>query len=104
MLLQEIFANDDPADKCVPETQKKTFKMKKNKSDLIMAAAKGGLPLFYDQELFPGVFFMTTGIMELGYQNITSGFHIGICAMGMGIKLIINTDYLPHEKAPIYIA
>jgi hypothetical protein len=47
---------------------------------------------------------MTTGIMELGYQNITSGFHIGICAMGMGIKLIINTDYLPHEKAPIYIA
>jgi hypothetical protein len=52
MLLQEIFANDDPADKCVPETQKKTFKMKKNKSDLIMAAAKGACHCFMIRSCF----------------------------------------------------
>lgn len=40
------------------------------------------------RELFPGQLFMPTGGVELEQQNITSWFHAGVCAVGMGSKLI----------------
>jgi 2-dehydro-3-deoxyphosphogluconate aldolase / (4S)-4-hydroxy-2-oxoglutarate aldolase len=38
--------------------------------------------------VFPGLFFMPTGGVELNAKNITAWFHAGACALGMGSKLI----------------
>lgn len=40
------------------------------------------------RELFPGQLFMPTGGVELEQGNISSWFHAGVCAVGMGSKLI----------------
>jgi 2-dehydro-3-deoxyphosphogluconate aldolase/(4S)-4-hydroxy-2-oxoglutarate aldolase len=40
------------------------------------------------KEVFPGLFFMPTGGVELNAKNITAWFHAGACALGMGSKLI----------------
>ncbi|MDB5087017.1 MAG: bifunctional 4-hydroxy-2-oxoglutarate aldolase/2-dehydro-3-deoxy-phosphogluconate aldolase [Mucilaginibacter sp.] len=40
------------------------------------------------KELFPGQLFMPTGGVELNAKNISSWFHAGVCAVGMGSKLI----------------
>lgn len=40
------------------------------------------------KELFPGQLFMPTGGVELEQQNIATWFHAGVCAVGMGSKLI----------------
>ncbi len=40
------------------------------------------------KEIFPGVLFMPTGGVELTPENISSWFHAGACAVGMGGKLI----------------
>jgi 2-dehydro-3-deoxyphosphogluconate aldolase/(4S)-4-hydroxy-2-oxoglutarate aldolase len=40
------------------------------------------------RELFPGQLFIPTGGVELNAKNISSWFHAGVCAVGMGSKLI----------------
>lgn len=40
------------------------------------------------KELFPGILFMPTGGVELDPDNINKWFHAGVCAVGMGSKLI----------------
>ncbi len=40
------------------------------------------------KELFPGQLFMPTGGVELEQQNIAGWFRAGVCAVGIGSKLI----------------
>ncbi|HEY4327825.1 MAG TPA: bifunctional 4-hydroxy-2-oxoglutarate aldolase/2-dehydro-3-deoxy-phosphogluconate aldolase [Mucilaginibacter sp.] len=40
------------------------------------------------KELFPGQLFMPTGGVEMSAESISSWFHAGVCAVGMGSKLI----------------
>ena len=40
------------------------------------------------KELFPGQLFMPTGGVEMEAQNIAGWFRAGVCAVGMGSKLI----------------
>ncbi|WP_158825749.1 bifunctional 4-hydroxy-2-oxoglutarate aldolase/2-dehydro-3-deoxy-phosphogluconate aldolase [Mucilaginibacter lacusdianchii] len=40
------------------------------------------------KELFPGQLFMPTGGVELEAENIATWFKAGVCAVGMGSKLI----------------
>lgn len=40
------------------------------------------------KELFPGLSFMPTGGVELDKDNISGWFKAGVCAVGMGSKLI----------------
>jgi 2-dehydro-3-deoxyphosphogluconate aldolase/(4S)-4-hydroxy-2-oxoglutarate aldolase len=40
------------------------------------------------KELFPGQLFMPTGGVELSTENISSWFSAGVCAVGLGSKLI----------------
>jgi len=40
------------------------------------------------KELFPGQLFMPTGGVELNIDNISSWFQAGVCAVGLGSKLI----------------
>lgn len=40
------------------------------------------------RELFPGQLFVPTGGVEIDRQNIKSWFDAGVCAVGMGSKLI----------------
>ena len=40
------------------------------------------------KDLFPGQLFMPTGGVELNAKNISSWFHAGECAVGMGSKLV----------------
>ncbi|POY35850.1 bifunctional 4-hydroxy-2-oxoglutarate aldolase/2-dehydro-3-deoxy-phosphogluconate aldolase [Solitalea longa] len=43
------------------------------------------------KELFPGQLFMPTGGVEIDEQNIKTWFKAGVCAVGMGSKLISKT-------------
>lgn len=40
------------------------------------------------RELFPGQLFVPTGGVELNPENISIWFHAGVCAVGLGSKLI----------------
>jgi len=40
------------------------------------------------KELFPDLMFMPTGGVELDKENIAGWFNAGVCAVGMGSKLI----------------
>jgi 2-dehydro-3-deoxyphosphogluconate aldolase/(4S)-4-hydroxy-2-oxoglutarate aldolase len=40
------------------------------------------------KELFPGILFMPTGGVDTTAENIKSWFDNGVCAVGMGSKLI----------------
>ena len=40
------------------------------------------------KELFPGLLFMPTGGVDLDKENIAGWFKAGVCAVGMGSKLI----------------
>jgi 2-dehydro-3-deoxyphosphogluconate aldolase/(4S)-4-hydroxy-2-oxoglutarate aldolase len=40
------------------------------------------------RELFPGMDFMPTGGVEVNKENISAWFKAGVCAVGMGSKLI----------------
>ena len=40
------------------------------------------------KELFPGQLFMPTGGVELNFDNISTWFKSGVCAVGLGSKLI----------------
>jgi 2-dehydro-3-deoxyphosphogluconate aldolase/(4S)-4-hydroxy-2-oxoglutarate aldolase len=40
------------------------------------------------KELFPGLLFMPTGGVDLSKENIAGWFKAGVCAVGMGSKLV----------------
>jgi 2-dehydro-3-deoxyphosphogluconate aldolase/(4S)-4-hydroxy-2-oxoglutarate aldolase len=40
------------------------------------------------KELFPNLLFMPTGGVDLSEENLRSWFSAGVCAVGMGSKLI----------------
>jgi 2-dehydro-3-deoxyphosphogluconate aldolase/(4S)-4-hydroxy-2-oxoglutarate aldolase len=49
------------------------------------------------RELFPGQLFIPTGGVEMNLENIRSWFKAGVCAVGMGSKLI-SKDVLKNEQ------
>jgi 2-dehydro-3-deoxyphosphogluconate aldolase/(4S)-4-hydroxy-2-oxoglutarate aldolase len=56
------------------------------------------------KEIFPGLLFMPTGGVELDKDNISGWFKAGVCAVGMGSKLITKQllearDYTAITKA-----
>lgn len=56
------------------------------------------------KELFPGLLFMPTGGVEVEKNNIAGWFKAGVCAVGMGSKLITKAalegkDYAGITKA-----
>ena len=48
------------------------------------------------RELFPGQLFIPTGGVEMNAKNISSWFHAGVCAVGVGSKLI-SKDILDNR-------
>src|SRR3990170_6669059 len=55
------------------------------------------------KELFPNLLFMPTGGVDLDKENISGWFKAGVCAVGMGSKLISkplleNKDYAKIEQ------
>lgn len=55
------------------------------------------------KELFPGLKFMPTGGVDLDRENIRSWFKAGVCAVGMGSKLVSKAilegrDYVTLEN------
>lgn len=40
------------------------------------------------RDIFPGQLFMPTGGVDLSHENITAWFRAGVCAVGIGSKLI----------------
>lgn len=53
--------------------------------------------------VFPKLFFMPTGGVDTSKENIESWFHAGVCAVGMGSRLIskqlmADKDYAAIEK------
>jgi 2-dehydro-3-deoxyphosphogluconate aldolase/(4S)-4-hydroxy-2-oxoglutarate aldolase len=49
------------------------------------------------KELFPDLLFMPTGGVELNQENISGWFKAGVCAVGMGSKLI-SKDVMEGQK------
>lgn len=49
------------------------------------------------KELFAGQLFMPTGGVDLSRENISSWFKVGVCAVGMGSKLI-SKDIMEGEN------
>ncbi len=49
------------------------------------------------KELFPKVLFMPTGGVELNKENLQAWFNAGVCAVGMGSKLI-SRQYLDNNQ------
>lgn len=43
------------------------------------------------KELFPGLYFMPTGGVEVNKENLSAWFDAGVCAVGMGSKLVSKT-------------
>ena len=48
-------------------------------------------------ELFPNLLFMPTGGVELDRGNIEGWFKAGVCAVGMGSKLV-SKDVMENKK------
>ncbi len=55
------------------------------------------------KELFPNLMFMPTGGVELDRGNIESWFKAGVCAVGMGSKLV-SKDVMENKKYDELIA
>jgi 2-dehydro-3-deoxyphosphogluconate aldolase / (4S)-4-hydroxy-2-oxoglutarate aldolase len=43
------------------------------------------------KELFPGLLFMPTGGVEVNKENLSAWFKSGVCAVGMGSKLVTKS-------------
>ncbi|MEP6613043.1 MAG: bifunctional 4-hydroxy-2-oxoglutarate aldolase/2-dehydro-3-deoxy-phosphogluconate aldolase [Mucilaginibacter sp.] len=74
---------------CMTPTE--IYLAQKNGADLIKIFPANILgPAFISsvRELFPGQLFIPTGGVELNAKNISSWFHAGVCAVGMGSKLV----------------
>ena len=56
------------------------------------------------KEIFPGLLFMPTGGVELDRDNIASWFKAGVCAVGMGSKLITKQLLEAKDYAQIVTA
>ncbi|SRR5260221_3128688 len=72
-------------------TPSEIYLAQKNGADLIKIFPANILgPTFISsiKELFPGQLFIPTGGVELNAENISAWFHAGVCAVGMGSKLI----------------
>lgn len=54
------------------------------------------------RELFPGQLFMPTGGVELDQDNIAGWFRAGVCAVGMGSKLITKQVLENQEYDQLY--
>jgi 2-dehydro-3-deoxyphosphogluconate aldolase/(4S)-4-hydroxy-2-oxoglutarate aldolase len=61
-------------------------------------------PLFIAsiKELFPGQLFIPTGGVDLSKENISTWFHAGVCAVGMGSKLISKNILENHLYDQLY--
>lgn len=55
------------------------------------------------KELFPNLLFMPTGGVDLGSENIGGWFKAGVCAVGMGSKLVTK-DIMENKKYDELIA
>jgi 2-dehydro-3-deoxyphosphogluconate aldolase/(4S)-4-hydroxy-2-oxoglutarate aldolase len=53
------------------------------------------------KEIFPGLLFMPTGGVELDKENISGWFKAGVCAVGMGSKLITKQLLEARDYAKI---
>jgi 2-dehydro-3-deoxyphosphogluconate aldolase/(4S)-4-hydroxy-2-oxoglutarate aldolase len=53
------------------------------------------------KELFPGLLFMPTGGVEVDRENIAGWFKAGVCAVGMGSKLITKQALENREYGKI---
>lgn len=53
------------------------------------------------KEIFPGMLFMPTGGVELEKENLAAWFKSGVCAVGMGSKLISKSVLEKKEYAKI---
>ena len=76
---------------CMTPTE--IYQAQKNGAELIKLFPANILgPAFVSsiKDLFPGQLFMPTGGVELNAKNISTWFHAGVCAVGMGSKLISN--------------
>jgi 2-dehydro-3-deoxyphosphogluconate aldolase/(4S)-4-hydroxy-2-oxoglutarate aldolase len=74
---------------CMTPTE--IYTAQKNGADLIKifpANIVGAAFVSSIKELFPGQLFMPTGGVEMTAESISSWFHAGVCAVGMGSKLI----------------
>jgi 2-dehydro-3-deoxyphosphogluconate aldolase/(4S)-4-hydroxy-2-oxoglutarate aldolase len=74
---------------CMTPTE--IYLAQKNGADLIKifpANIVGAAFISSIRELFPGQLFIPTGGVELNAKNISSWFHAGVCAVGLGSKLI----------------
>jgi 2-dehydro-3-deoxyphosphogluconate aldolase/(4S)-4-hydroxy-2-oxoglutarate aldolase len=74
---------------CMTPTE--IYLAQKNGADIIKIFPANVLgPAFISsvRELFPGQLFMPTGGVEMNAKNIASWFQAGVCAVGMGSKLI----------------
>ena len=49
------------------------------------------------KELFPGLLFMPTGGVETTKENIEAWFKAGVCAVGMGSKLV-SKEVMENKK------
>jgi 2-dehydro-3-deoxyphosphogluconate aldolase / (4S)-4-hydroxy-2-oxoglutarate aldolase len=56
------------------------------------------------KEIFPGLLFMPTGGVELDKDNIAGWFKAGVCAVGMGSKLITKQLLEAKDYQQISIA
>lgn len=56
------------------------------------------------KEIFPNLLFMPTGGVELDKENIAAWFKAGVCAVGMGSKLITKQLLEAKDYAQITIA
>ncbi len=56
------------------------------------------------KEIFPGLLFMPTGGVELEKENIAGWFKAGVCAVGMGSKLITKQLLEAKDYAAIAAA
>ena len=55
------------------------------------------------KDLFRGLLFMPTGGVDITKQNIEGWFNAGVCAVGMGSKLI-SKDIMDNKKYELLIA
>jgi 2-dehydro-3-deoxyphosphogluconate aldolase/(4S)-4-hydroxy-2-oxoglutarate aldolase len=53
------------------------------------------------KELFPGLLFMPTGGVDLDKDNIAGWFKAGVCAVGMGSKLVSKNLLVQRDYAKI---
>jgi 2-dehydro-3-deoxyphosphogluconate aldolase/(4S)-4-hydroxy-2-oxoglutarate aldolase len=88
---------------CMTPTE--IYLAQKNGADLIKLFPANVLgPAFISaiKELFPGQLFIPTGGVELNAKNISSWFHAGVGAVGIGSKLISREIMDKRQYAQLY--